>query len=238
MNKRNINLEDAINFVTDGNISELSELSSDESEDDELVDINFALPSNQDSSTDEEDDIDDNVPLSSLVNNTNVDNAPDTTPNASDTTPNVPAPDATSNKGHIFRWRKKDTLVGQHSFVKSFSDPPLEELTPFTYFQKFITPKLIDDVAEQTNLYSFQKDHKIVDTNASEVMSLIGICIKMGIVSLPSIANYWSRELRYPAIADVMPRNRFQQLLKYLHFVDNNTIDKSDKLAKVNKAYN
>lgn len=30
-----------------------------------------------------------------------------------------------------------------------------------------------------------------------------------------------------------MSRNRFQQLLQYLHFVDNNNIDKNDKSAKI-----
>ena len=41
------NLQDAVDFVTDGNICELSELSSDESNHDQIADKNFSEPDNQ-----------------------------------------------------------------------------------------------------------------------------------------------------------------------------------------------
>ena len=45
---------------------------------------------------------------------------------------------------------------------------------------------------------------------------------------------YWSRELRFPPVAGVMPINRYEKLRQYLHFVDSNApnID-NDKLFKV-----
>lgn len=55
----------------------------------------------------------------------------------------------------------------------------------------------------------------------------------MGVVSLPSCKYYWAQELRYSPIVDVMPCNHFQELLQCLHFVENNNIDKNDKLAKI-----
>ena len=55
----------------------------------------------------------------------------------------------------------------------------------------------------------------------------------MGILQLPSNKSYWNRELRCPRIADVMPRNRYQELLRYLHFVNNRSINAQDKLAKI-----
>ena len=57
--------------------------------------------------------------------------------------------------------------------------------------------------------------------------------MKFGIVSLPSYKCYWSQQLRYSPVADVMSRNRFQLLLENLHFVNNDEIDKNDKLAKI-----
>ena len=56
----------------------------------------------------------------------------------------------------------------------------------------------------------------------------------MGVVTLPSYTFYWSRKMRYPAIADVMPRKRFEVLRRYLH-VDNTTFDAdaNDKLFKI-----
>ena len=57
--------------------------------------------------------------------------------------------------------------------------------------------------------------------------------MKIGIVSLLSYKCYWSRQLRYSPVADVMSCNRFQLLLENLHFVNNDEIDKNDKLAKM-----
>ena len=57
--------------------------------------------------------------------------------------------------------------------------------------------------------------------------------MKMVIGSLPSYKCYWSQSLRYSPVVDVMSRNRFRLLLENLHFVNNDEIDKNDKLAKI-----
>ena len=57
--------------------------------------------------------------------------------------------------------------------------------------------------------------------------------MKMGIITIPSYKLYWSRELRYSPVADVMARNRYHLLTSNLHFVNNDSIDPSDKLAKI-----
>ena len=46
----------------------------------------------------------------------------------------------------------------------------------------------------------------------------------MGLCPLPRYKLYWSSELRVPAVADVFTRNKFLDIKKYLHFVDNNHI--------------
>ena len=97
----------------------------------------------------------------------------------------------------------------------------------------FITTALLDIVVEQTNIYSFQTIHKSIDTNHAEILSLTGMSIKMGISQLPSYKFYWSWEHRCPRIKDVMPHNRYQELLRYLHFVNKDSINTQDKLAKI-----
>ena len=47
-----------------------------------------------------------------------------------------------------------------------------------------------DIVLEQTNIYSLQTIHKSIDTNGAEIMSLIGMSIKMEILQLPSYKLY------------------------------------------------
>ena len=112
--------------------------------------------------------------------------------------------------------RKRDTIVCDHSFLKQFSEPSLEDVTPLQYFSMFITTALLDIVVEQTNIYSFEIIHKSINTGCAKMMSLIGMSNKMGILKLPSYKSYWSRELCCPRIADVMPRNCYQELLRYL----------------------
>ena len=125
-----------------------------------------------------------------------------------------------------------------YTYINSFSEPPVGDKTALQYFYQFFTPDLIALVANQTNLYSFRKKHQNIKTTTAEITSLIGIMMKMGIVQLPQYMLYWSHQLRYPPVADVMSRNRFQQLMENLHFVNNDDIDKNDKLAKITSIIN
>ena len=47
----------------------------------------------------------------------------------------------------------------------------------------------------------------------------------MGINQLPALTDYWRRDgyFRYSPIADRIPRDRFLEIWKCLHFVDNTT---------------
>jgi hypothetical protein len=57
----------------------------------------------------------------------------------------------------------------------------------------------------------------------------------MGIVKNPEIKMYWSRNgmIETPFFNSTMPRDRFLQILKYLHFCNNDTADTSDRLYKI-----
>ena len=62
----------------------------------------------------------------------------------------------------------------------------------------------------------------------------------MAIIHLPSIGHYWKRDplVHYSPIADRISHDRFRELSRYLHFVDNNTLlpwdsAEYDRLGKV-----
>ena len=175
MSRKKINIEDAIDFITGGDLPDLSDL-SEESDFEELPGAHFT-DDEDDSLEDKEDD----VPISSIQNKKQCnehlggDELDDNQNN-----------DATTSKKHKFRWHKKDTLVKSHNFVQPFTEPPFPEMTSYQYFQKFFPDEIITDVVEQTNLYSYQKKQKYIMTTEEEIRSLIGVMMKMGIVSLPS----------------------------------------------------
>ena len=205
-------------------MSDLSDL-SEESDFEELPGTHFT--DDDDDSHDLEDEVDD-IPIYSIQNKK--ERNKDLGGDELDDNQNS---DATPSKKHKFSWWKKDTLVKSHNFVQPFTEPPFPEMTLYQYFRKFFPEEIITDIVEQTNLYSYQKKQKNITTTEEEIKSLIGIMMKMGIVFLPSYKCYWSQQLRYSPVADVMSRTWFQLLLENRHFVNNDEIYKNDKLAKI-----
>ena len=57
----------------------------------------------------------------------------------------------------------------------------------------------------------------------------------MGIVKLPDISLYWSKDPAYLQTlpSSVMSRNRFELLLRMLHFNDNERENVNDRLYKI-----
>ena len=76
-------------------------------------------------------------------------------------------------------------------------------------------------LAEKTNIYSVQKTDNSLNTTAEEIEQLIGIQMYMSIINFPNFRMYWANERKYPIVADIMSRNRYQKLRVFLHVSDN-----------------
>ena len=98
---------------------------------------------------------------------------------------------------------------------------------------------------EQTNLYANQvmsdeQYAKWVHVNEEEIWAYMGFVILMGINHLPALSDYWKMDPTYwyGPIADRITRDRFFEISRYFHFVDNTTLlprgdPGYDKLGKV-----
>jgi len=78
------------------------------------------------------------------------------------------------------------------------------------------------------------------EVTTEELTAFFGFMVLMGLVPLPSLADYWSTDptFHYARITDRISRDRFLEVLKYLHFVDNRTLPKRgengfSKLGKI-----
>ena len=62
--------------------------------------------------------------------------------------------------------------------------------------------------------------------NRDDLMAYFGIMIIMGLVDRPSLHDYWKKDPIFycPPIAERMARDRFLEIHRYLHFVDNHSI--------------
>jgi hypothetical protein len=100
-------------------------------------------------------------------------------------------------------------------------------------------------IVDQTNLYASQvmePSHydKCTKFTADELWAYFRFMILMGVNQLPALADYWKLDptYRYRPIADRITRDRFLEISRYLHFVDNTTLPSRtdptyDKLGKI-----
>ena len=82
-------------------------------------------------------------------------------------------------------------------------------------------------IVEETNRYARQKlarsaakVAKWTDVNKRELKAYFGLCIIMGINTLPRIAMNWSSNcyIGNIGVRETMTKNRFEEISQYMHF--------------------
>ena len=111
------------------------------------------------------------------------------------------------------------------------------EPTPVGCYKAIVDQEVVDLIVTETNRFSEQKlgRHKWKATTGDEIMKFLGLVCYMGLVKYPKIFDYWSKKKIYKnaVVPKIMARNRFQQLLRFIHFADNETADQQDRLYKL-----
>ena len=89
-------------------------------------------------------------------------------------------------------------------------------------------------ITSESIKYTAQKNVSFSVT-ASEIRAVLGILLLSGYRPVPARRMYWSsdEDVRSDFVADAISRDRFEQILSFLHFTDNMKLDKNDKLAKL-----
>lgn len=121
-----------------------------------------------------------------------------------------------------------------------------DDLTPLDVYRKLIDDSILELIVVETNRYVQQvKSNNIIkrssrlnawkDTNTEEILKFFGVILYMGLVKYPKIADYWSGSPLYSnsLVPKIMSRNRFQLLLKCVHFADNAAVEPNDRLHKI-----
>lgn len=102
-------------------------------------------------------------------------------------------------------------------------------------------------MVDQTNLYATQvltsgnvlsvysKLHSWIPTDIDEMKKFLGVIGYMGLVRLPAIRYYWtkSKKLYTSILPQVISNSRFELLLKFWHFSDNETCREGDRTYKI-----
>lgn len=109
------------------------------------------------------------------------------------------------------------------------------------FYSLLVTDEIFEMIADETNIYATQRSrdcHRLkewIPTNKNEIKQLFGLIIWMGLVKLPNIQLYWSKDVAYTQSIPrrVMSRNRFEILLRMLHFSNDEEADENDRLSKI-----
>ncbi|KAJ2948736.1 hypothetical protein O0L34_g7996 [Tuta absoluta] len=112
----------------------------------------------------------------------------------------------------------------------------LKNHSPVLLFEEMFDDDVMSLIVNNSLLYAGQNNRHNFEFNTSDLKRFLGILILSGYHELPSERSYWSldEDLGVPLVANCMSRNRFTDIKRNLHFVDNllaaGTIDKMFKV--------
>ncbi|KAJ8930307.1 hypothetical protein NQ314_016898 [Rhamnusium bicolor] len=109
--------------------------------------------------------------------------------------------------------------------MKSFPSPNfhlIENMSNLDIFEKFIDHDIMSFLVEQTTNYALFLNHPDPKLTLEEMKVIIAILIVTGYNELPGKDLYWDSEddMRNHMVYNEMRRDRFRQIIRYLHCAD------------------
>lgn len=128
-----------------------------------------------------------------------------------------------------------DSDVYQTEFGFTVTSTDCDNMNVVDYFELFFDNDLLQLIIHESSQYCKSKNWPDINLSKAELRTFFAILIISGYNSLPGKAMYWSRgkDLRNCAIYESMRRDRFDNIMKSLHFASDENLDKSDKYAKL-----
>lgn len=143
---------------------------------------------------------------------------------------------------------KTDTALFEEDNHEHIVLPEIDYENPFSIYKLFLSDDIIDLMVLETNKYyeysvaqpqssvsSRKHKQEWKPTTRDEMLVFIGILLIMGIVRLPEMRLYWSKDPMYAneRIKRAMKRERFFDFLQYWHFSDSEQVSSDNRLFKI-----
>ena len=137
------------------------------------------------------------------------------------------------------KWLKKDLSSTPSDWNTDTPAFMRRDITPAYIFDLFFDDEVTNYTVTMTNLYAMQRGKPTFSVTADEVRGVLAILLISGYVQLPSRRMFWenSDDVHNPAVSSIMSVNRFEEILRNLHFADNKNLPTGDKMAKVRPLY-
>ena len=142
------------------------------------------------------------------------------------------------------KWKKKLTPGCIQPFTRP-TGPRVDIPTVVKeIFFLFFTSSVLEHIVTESNRYAQECKGELFTTwqpiTVDELLAYMGFMMLMGIVRLPRIEDYWKKDAiyHYTPVANRISRERFRELHKFLHFVNNSSLAPPgtpgyDKLGKL-----
>ncbi|KAH8021046.1 hypothetical protein HPB51_012195 [Rhipicephalus microplus] len=93
------------------------------------------------------------------------------------------------NMKRRYTWVKKDFDTEAGSFENNFPLPPAEPLSAVEYFDMYVSRSMLKAVVDESNKYYFQKHGTTLILTVEELISVLGMFFRMGLVNMHRRCN-------------------------------------------------
>lgn len=148
---------------------------------------------------------------------------------------------STSKKRKItYKWTNSDLPdLPSPAFSASLSRN-YKDMSCTDMFELFFDENLWEFLIQQSTRYALFLNCPDPRISSDELKCFIAILILSGYNKLPSKRSYWDSgdDMRNTLVYNAMRRDRFIQIMRFIHAADNNNLDKKDKMAKLRPLMN
>lgn len=152
--------------------------------------------------------------------------------------------DNTKKRKVTHNWKKmckfSDSFPQPTNEIIHISDkfPELLSLEPYELFKKILPDQYITHLASLSTLYASQKGRDM-EISSNDIKQFLGLILLSGYHNVPQEDMYWgtAEDISVPVVSSVMPRQKFRDIKKNFHLIDNNNLQQGDKLGKITPFY-
>lgn len=130
-------------------------------------------------------------------------------------------------------WKENDLKVP--FFVDAGIENEPDGKSPVELFECFWDNDMIQQMCSTSVLYAVQSGNTSFQVSEDEMRCFVAILLVSGYNNVPARKNYWENapDIQNIAIKNAMRRDRFIEIMKYLHFTHDFTPDSTDKYWKL-----
>lgn len=137
------------------------------------------------------------------------------------------------------KWSDNKDKTKQPSKIGLFPDPNFTKykgFSPTELFELFFDEELFEYIASQSVIYGHFINLTNVELTSNDIRLFFGVLMVSGYNPIKSRRHMWSSsdDLKNVAVHSAIRRNRFEQIMRYIHFADNaKDQDMTDKYWKL-----